>query len=286
VTVSVVIATLGRPEPLRRTLAALAACEPRPDEVIVVDGDAGRSAEGVAAEAPLAVSYLTSEPGSTLQRNVGIDAASGEVIVFCDDDVLPDSHVFAKLADAYLDPAVVGATTKLLEPADRSVGGMRSPLRRLLFHGREGTFTAFGYPRYVTRVDLPHDVEVMPGCFMSARADLARHVRFDEEMRGYALAEDEDFSYRLSRLGRIVYRPDATVVHDKQGFARRDERAFGRLVVRNRWYLFRKNFRPTLRTRTQFVLLVVVMLAHRVVNRDLAGARGLVEGAAEAWLRP
>ena len=46
----------------------------------------------------------------------------------------------------------------------------------------------------------------MPGCFMSARREAAS-VRFDEKLGAYALAEDEDFSYRLSRRGRLVYLP-------------------------------------------------------------------------------
>ena len=107
--------------------------------------------------------------------------------------------------------------------------------------GEEGTFTRYGYPRYPQRGEQPRDIEFMRGCFMSARREAATKVRFDEQMAGYALGEDEDFSYRLSRLGRVHYEPGIVVEHRKLGFAAQDPRRFGRLVVVNRAYLFRKN---------------------------------------------
>jgi GT2 family glycosyltransferase len=274
---SVLIPTLGRPDELRSTLESLLACRPPPEEVIVIDGDSGRSAEPVAKE--LRVRYLASEPGLTRQRNAALAAAHGEVAVFSDDDVRFDPRVFAVLADVYREP-VVGATVRVVEPDAHGLGGPRSRLRRLLLGGREGTFTRFGYPRYVVD-DTPQDVEVMPGCFMTARRTAAEQVRFDEKLIGYALGEDEDFSYRLSRLGRIRYEPEATVEHRKTGFTERDERAFGRSVVLNRAYLFRKNFRRTLLARLQFSLLVAGLVGHRLANREWRGAQGLVEGAAQ-----
>lgn len=285
---SVVIPTLRRPEELRATLARLLACSPPPDEVLVVDGDADRSAEPVARAAGTAdgktVKYLASEPGLTRQRNLGLSAAGGDVVVFADDDIAPEPVVFAALADAYRDPAVVGATVRVVEPEPRRFGRIRSPLRRALLGGPpDGTFTRFGYPRYVVDAHAPLDVEAMLGCFMSARREAAERVGFDEELPGYGLAEDEDFSYRLSRLGRIRYLPQASVEHLKTGFVRHDSRELGRQVVRNRAYLFRKNFARTPRTRAQFGLLVVVLLAHRLVNLELRGALGIVEGAATAW---
>ena len=292
---SVVIATLGRPDVVLETLRSVAACDPPPAEVIVVDGDpegAARAAvDAAVGEGALpsdgSVRCLSSPAGGTVQRNRGVDEASGDVIVFLDDDVTVSPGVFAVLARAYADPAVVGATGRIDEPASNRVGDKVSVARRLLpGGGREGTFTRFGYPRYVQDLDSPHDVEFMQGAFMSARAATAKRVRFDEALGGYTLGEDEDFSFRLSRLGRVRYLPDAVVRHRKLGFASKEPRAFGRLVVVNRAYLFRKNFPQTRMARLQFALLVLILLAHRALNRNVAGARGIVEGALEAWRDP
>ena len=230
--------------------------------------------------------YVTSERGSTTQRNAGLAEATGDVVVFADDDVVFDSAVFAELARAYLDPDVVGATANVEEPAAHRFGARDSPVRRWLIGGAaDGTFTRYGYPRYLPPGSPEQDVEAMVGCLMSARLEEARRVGFDEalpSLSGYALAEDEDFSLRLSRLGRVRYLPKTGVVHRKQGFGSRDPRAFNRLVAVNRSYLFRKNFPQTRLARAQFRLFLLLLLGHRLLNRDWAGARGLLEGVRDA----
>jgi glycosyltransferase involved in cell wall biosynthesis len=262
---SVVIPTMNRTHLLRETLQSLRACDPCPDEVIVIDADSDESARDVTVMFdemfPTPVRYIRSKPSLAIQRNLGIAKASGDVIVFLDDDVD-------------------------IEPTAHRRAGMHSVVRRFLpGGGAEGSFTRYGYPRYIQRVDTPRDVEYMLGCFMSARREAAKRVGFDEQLGGYALAEDEDFSFRLSRLGRIRYLPDIVVHHRKLGFTSKDTRAFGRLVVQNRWYLFRKNFDDGLFAKAQFGVLIALLLLHRVVNREWRGARGVLEGAAQVALR-
>jgi GT2 family glycosyltransferase len=284
---SVVIATLGRGSSLAAALESLGACEPKPAEVIVVDGAADEAVrelvEQLEPATGIAGRYLTSEPGSTVQRNVGLCAVTGDVVVFADDDIVFGVNVFAALGRAYRDSGVVGATVEVEEPAAHRFGGRDSRLRRWLFGGAAaGTFTRYGYPRYLPPGAPEQDVEVMAGCLMSARVKQALEVGFDETLPGYALAEDEDFSRRLSRLGRIRYLPDARIVHHKRGFGSRDRRAFNRKVARNRTYLFRKNFPQTRLARLQFRLFLLLLLGHRLLNRDWAGARGLLEGVRAA----
>lgn len=284
--VSAIIATKDRPDDLGQTLASVASCRPLPDELIVVDGDPARSAARVVEAArggPLELLYLPSQPGLTRQRNVGVRSAKGDVVVFLDDDVEADAGLFAALARPYHDPAVVGATGLVVEADERRFGNRRSLMRRLLLPGQEGTLTRFGYPRRLRQLDHEVDVEVMQGCLMSGRRDTVERIGFDESLPGYALAEDEDFSYRLSRVGRIRCVPDARVVHKNTGFRSSGTREFNRTVVLNRAYLFRKNFRQTLTARLGFGGLVVILIAHRAVNREWEGVRGLLEGARDAW---
>jgi len=284
---SAIIATKGRPDDLAGTLESLARCDPAPAEVVVVDGDAERSAEPVVeaarehAAAPL--HYVASPAGLTPQRNRGVREAQGDVVVFLDDDVDVDPRLFAVLGDAYRDPAVVGATGHVIEGGERRFGNKRSAARRLLFGGEEGTMTRFGYPRRLQDLHSERDVEFMQGCLMSARRETVEQVGFDERLPGYALAEDEDFSYRLSRVGRVRYLPDAVVDHKNTGFRSTGTRRFNRDVVVNRTYLFRKNFRRTPLARLQFAGLIAVLVAHRALNREWDGVRGLVEGSLQAW---
>ena len=281
---SVVIPTLGRTARLQETLESLLRCRPYPDEVIVVDGDRSASTREVVEslhrnrESP-SLSYHASEPGLTRQRNHGLAAATGDVVVFFDDDMRLDltPDLFARIRRAFVRRDIVGLSGRITWKEERRFGRSRSRVRRLLLgREREGRFTRFGYPRYLIDQDRERDVEYMHGNFMCARLEQAREVRFDEALTGYALAEDEDFSYRLSRLGRIRFDPTILVEHER--FGKRDQRKLGRAVVVNRTYLFRKNFEQTPLARLQFGLFVCLLIGHRLVNGEVGGARGLIEG--------
>jgi glycosyltransferase involved in cell wall biosynthesis len=284
-TVSVVVATLKRPQVLAAALQSAVQSVPPPYEVLVVDGDEAGSAADVVrtvgATTAVPLRHVPSPRGLTRQRNVGLDALRGDVVLFIDDDARLQPDALGRVATAFAaEPDVVGVTGRVVEPASNAVGGKSAAVRKLLpGGGGEGRFTRYGYPNRLVDEHRDHEVEFMAGCFMSARAAVAREVRFDEELPGYGLAEDEDFSYRLSRRGRIRYLADAVVEHDNGGFGGRDRRVFGRQVVRNRAYLFRKNFPQTRTAQAQFGLLLALLVLHRLLNRDLQGARGIVEGA-------
>jgi GT2 family glycosyltransferase len=282
-TLSVVIPTLRRPDDLRTALRSLSSCQPSPQEVLVVDGDSdGRSAEPIVREfaRTLVIRYVASTPGLPRQRNAGLEIVQGEIVCFLDDDVTVSPEAFRHLKAAFRQQDVVGATGRVIEHETRSVFGKHSALRRFLpGGGREGTFTRYGYPHRLVHLNEARDLEFMHGSFMCVRTRLARQLRFDEALEGYALGEDEDFSFRLSRQGRIRYVPEAVVHHRKTGFSSSDQRRFGRTVVRNRAYLFRKNFPQTPLARAQFWLFIGMLIAHRLLNREWAGARGLMEGS-------
>ena len=89
---SVVIPTMRRERILEATLDSLRDCDPAPDEVIVIDADAEQSSRPVVTafdqQVAPEVRYHSTEPSLTRQRNLGIDDASGDVVVFLDDDEL------------------------------------------------------------------------------------------------------------------------------------------------------------------------------------------------------
>src|SRR5690349_15571064 len=138
---SLILITRARPAILERILQCAANALPQDAEVVVVDGDARRSAEPVVNDArsrhgARAPRYLASAPGITLQRNVGIDAARGDVIVFVDDDCTFAPGFFEALLDPYRDPSVVGVTGRIDAPLQPRLGGNpHSRLRWLLLGG-------------------------------------------------------------------------------------------------------------------------------------------------------
>lgn len=289
--VSHIIVTMGRPEPLRSALeSSIQALSPE-DETIVVDGDPEGSArpafDAAAARHPdAALRYLASAPGTALQRNVGLDTARGQIVVFTDDDCTFRPVLFDQLMEVYEDPAVVGATGRIREPPrpPRLGSDTSSQLRRVILGGgREGAMTSFGFRRPIVDVDRARDVEFMPGPLMSARREIASEVRFDERLTAYGLGEDDDFSYRVSCRGRVRYEPSISVDHNEIGFRSMDRRARDRRQVINRTYLFRKNFAQTPASRIAYCLLIAAMFVHRALNREWDGLRGLADGLAYLW---
>jgi GT2 family glycosyltransferase len=285
---SVVIPTQGRPKTLERTLDYLLRCDPPPYEVVVVDGDG--SSKGVVEAARSnggpTIQHLQGGQPRAYNRNLGAERSTGDVVVFLDDDARAMPRLFAALARAYRDPAVVGVTGRVIEPGRRRFGGVSSRVRRLLFPGgRDGTMTGFGYPRRIVEPEREWDVEWMQGCLMSARRDAAVQTRLDERMPSAMDGEDEDFAYRLSRLGRVRYLPNAMVIHELLGLTskHRDQRRFDRDVVIARTYLLRKNFRITPLVALQFAALLGVLIGHRLVNREWSGVLGLLDGIGAVW---
>jgi len=94
---SVVVCTYNRAESLRDTLRALRALQPAPDrawEVLVVDNNSKDHTRAVVEDAqrdwPLLRYAFEGEQGLSHARNRGIASARGEVVLFTDDDVLPE----------------------------------------------------------------------------------------------------------------------------------------------------------------------------------------------------
>ncbi len=97
--VSVVIATKDRAEYLARTLASLTGQIGAPSfEVVVVDNGSTDETKSVAeGDGSFPVRYVFEpQPNRGKARNRGVDAARGEYVLFCDDDVaLPAAWIAA-----------------------------------------------------------------------------------------------------------------------------------------------------------------------------------------------
>lgn len=96
-TVSVIVPTAGRAEPLRRCLGALAAQdEQHPSfEVVVVD-DTPKDHPGVSRAHPTGLDVCFVDGGgvgAAAARNVGAEAARGHLLLFLDDDLVPQPQL-------------------------------------------------------------------------------------------------------------------------------------------------------------------------------------------------
>jgi glycosyltransferase involved in cell wall biosynthesis len=105
--ISVVIATKDRAEYLHRTLVSLEAQAGAPRfEIVVVDNGSTDTTAAVVEQrrtrAPFTVNYVTEpQPNRAKARNRGVEAATGEYLLFCDDDVQAPSGWIAAHAAAH-----------------------------------------------------------------------------------------------------------------------------------------------------------------------------------------
>ena len=209
--ISLIIPTCNRPEDLRRCLEAIHPQLPDDGSVEVIVGDDGRHAAGRAVTEetmPSARWIKGPSRGPASNRNAGARHASGEWLIFLDDDCVPSPQYLAAYIKAIrsADGTAVleGSTTRLPKPPS------------LLWEAPETT--------------TAHDYLTCSANF-AIRADVFASVSgFDERYEGGVYAEDVDLSARLSRAGhRVQFVPQAAVMHplrhvpDAEKLARRWE---------------------------------------------------------------
>jgi glycosyltransferase involved in cell wall biosynthesis len=114
---SIIICTRDRPDEVARCLASLKDQTFAPAEVIVVDNASVDDRTRAAALAAGATYVREDRPGLDHARNSGWRAASGDILVYTDDDVMLHPTWLKRMVGAFDDPEI-GAVTGLVLPAE------------------------------------------------------------------------------------------------------------------------------------------------------------------------
>lgn len=202
---SVIIPTFNRQAVLERCLRALQA-QTYPDfEVLVVDGGNDGTRQMVAQDFP-AVRYLRDpRSGPSAARNMGVEHASGDVVVFTDDDCLAPPDWLARLADGYVrHPDVHGVAGKCEPPEEV---WQRNVFAR---HEVRGIWHIYGLgPERGEFVGSGEDVPGGTNNVSYRRAALLAVGGFSTHFRAHIAGEERDLRDRLRRQGydRYLYVP-------------------------------------------------------------------------------
>jgi N-acetylglucosaminyl-diphospho-decaprenol L-rhamnosyltransferase len=215
--VSVIVVSYNTCDKLRRCLRSIESHH----EVIVVDNDSrDGSAEMVAREFPSAkLIRNATNTGFGPANNQGAKAACNSLLLYLNSDAYPLPGAIDVLASAFRDPGVVAAGAMLLN-LDETV--QESTANRLtlwavfceqlylekLFRGSPIFSPYWTTKRLVANGGVQDSAQVM-GAALMCRAGLEA---FDE--RYFLYCEDTDLCLRLSRHGRIVFVPQARVLHE------------------------------------------------------------------------
>ncbi len=210
---SVVIASHGRRELLRRCLVALAAQTLDPDAFEVLIADDGSSdgtaemAEGFEAPFRLRVLRLAKR-GQAAAQNEAIGAAEGDVCVLLDDDVVPSPGLLAAHEAVHREGGrLLGVGTLTQRPPDARDWYAHAFAKAWNDHyeGLERRGVGWG-DCYGGNLSIP-------------RAGLLEVGGFSTE---FQTADDTELAFRLCKVGFVpTYLPNAHGVHDDQKRRRR-----------------------------------------------------------------
>jgi GT2 family glycosyltransferase len=169
-------------------------------EVIVVDDGSTDATAAIAEEYGLRT-IRTEHRGLGSARNTGLQAATGEIVAYLDDDAYPDPDWLSHLAETFSRSDHVGVGGPNLTPAEDG------PVAQCV--GR-----APGNPAHVLLTD--EEAEQLPGCNMAFRkAALEAIGGFDPRFR--AAGDDVDVCWRLRERGfSLGFSPAATVWHHRR----------------------------------------------------------------------
>jgi GT2 family glycosyltransferase len=223
-TVTVVICSYNGSRTLRETLEHVTAM-PYPNfDVIVVNDGSKDATPAIAAEFPV---QMISIPNGGLSnaRNVGMRAATGEIIAYCDDDAYPDPHWLHYLAHTYMTTDVAGAGgPNLPPPGDGPIA--------------EAVANAPGGPNHVLLTDT--EAEHIPGCNSSYRRSAL--IAVDGYDPAFQVAGDDvDLCWRIQdNVGKVGFHPAAMVWHHRRNSIvtyYRQQRGYGRAeaLLERKW---------------------------------------------------
>ena len=202
--VTLLIPALDEAKALPALVAHVAALDPQPAEVLLVDGGSGDETVAIARDAGWRV--MTAQRGRARQINAGVEVARSELVCVLHADTEPPRDIVAEVERMLADPEVaLGGFTTIL----RGPGGVR---RFTSFHNRIKTW-------YAPLLLRPHlyaqGVRLLFG-------DHAMHFRRADYLAaggcdpGTPVMEEADLCIRMARFGRVRLNPRKIYTSDRR----------------------------------------------------------------------
>lgn len=212
VLISVIIPTLNRPEALLRTIDVLLMGDYLPSQIVVVDQSSQEAHRNCIKARLNAIQQISAryiylaKPSITSARNLGIEAAGENILLFMDDDVDVNSdtlqNIYSYMQQSKI--AMVGVTDETQPGSSGKLGylfALKSWKNR-----NKGHVTPAMLGRYPDHIQgtVP-TMWAMGFCFAVKKDLLDRwQLRFDEKLTGYAYAEDLDLTFAYYKQAKAV----------------------------------------------------------------------------------
>ncbi|WGD34865.1 glycosyltransferase [Olleya sp. YS] len=317
---SLVICTYMRPKAIVTLLESVALQTLYPNDILIIDGSTNNATEVVLKEKTFNnLSYFKvddSNRGLTKQRNFGISKVdkNSAIICFLDDDVVLEADYFKHLLSTYTTHpnalAVGGCITNEVDweasnhknnPSKFYYDGWmrnepsRFKIRRVFGlqpDAKPGFLPTFAHGRSVSFLPPSgkiYEVEQIMGGVSSYKREVFDQLSFSTYFEGYGLYEDADFSIRLAKIGALYINTNARLAHYHDGSGRPNQYNYGKMVVRNSWYVWRVKYpNPSLKARFKFhateLLLMTIRFTNIFTSKDKLKAFTETAGRKMGWL--
>lgn len=272
-----------------------------PDEIIIVDGSTNELTTKAIEEGKYKnLQYFKvtdKDRGLTKQRNFGIRKVEEEteVISFLDDDTLLEQDYFEELIKTFtLDTSIGGVggvainenRWKKIEDPNKYYPpkhffklngyvveeGLRNVARNYL--GLQSNLLPGLMPEYSNgrTCGYPldgntYEVDLLTGLSFAFHKKVFKQIKFSTYFEGYGLYEDADYSIRALAYGKNVINTKVKLKHFHEPEGRPNKFSYGKMVVRNGWYVWRIKYpNPSLKGRLKWNAIVLLLTGIRFMN--------------------
>ena len=296
---SLVICTYQRKKALKKLLNTVKNQTVYPTEILIIDGSIDKETEillkNYSIENLKYFHVTKNQRGLTKQRNFGIEHTNSlsEVLCFLDDDVILEPNYFEELLNTYKKfPKAVGIggyiTNEVIWNKATSVKclkneycidgykrkeGLRFKIRKylkLIDATLPGFMPLYSHGRSISYLPPSgniYAVEYFMGGVSSFKTTVFEKIQFSTYFEGYGLYEDLDFCLRASKLGNLYVNTNAKLEHHHEQSGRPNSYKYGKMVVRNGWYVWKKKYKKTsFKATLLFHLNVILLLKIRFIN--------------------
>lgn len=287
-----------RPKAIVKLLESVNSQTLYPNEIIIIDGSTDTLTQAVfKAEAYKNLKYYNVDAidrGLTKQRNIGISkvSANSNIVCFLDDDVILEPSYFEQIINTYsIYPEALAVGGYITNEVDWKLsdntnsknnfyydGWMRNESSRFKMRAvfglepdaKPGYLPTFAHGRSVSFLPpsgKTYKVEQIMGGVASYKTEVFDSLSFSTYFEGYGLYEDADFSIRLAKLGPIYINTRARLAHYHDGSGRPNQYNYGKMVVRNSWYVWRVKYaKPSFKARFKFYATTILLMTIRATN--------------------
>ena len=287
-----------RPKAIVKLLGSVNSQTLYPNEIIIIDGSTDTLTQAVfKAEAYKNLKYYNVDAidrGLTKQRNIGISkvSANSNIVCFLDDDVILEPSYFEQIINTYsIYPEALAVGGYITNEVDWKLsdntnsknnfyydGWMRNESSRFKMRAvfglepdtKPGYLPTFAHGRsigFLPPSDKTYKVEQIMGGVASYKTEVFDSLSFSTYFEGYGLYEDADFSIRLAKLGPIYINTRARLAHYHDGSGRPNQYNYGKMVVRNSWYVWRVKYaKPSFKARFKFYATTILLMTIRATN--------------------